>query len=136
MNGFQKELYAKLHAQGFLVTQNIMPDNEDFNAKELAKNNDYIFLMAYDQHWGESVPGAISDQKWIEKETDEITRKIPAAKLVLGVAGFGYDWPDGEEGVGRAQARRLVGRIISLPALDVVGLAPVHSSPCTKIQAG
>ena len=98
MHDFQKEIYARLHPKGFLVTQNIMPDNEDFNAKELAKNNDYIFLMAYDQHWDESEPGSISDQKWIEKETDEIAKKIPASKLVLGIAGFGYDWPEGEEG--------------------------------------
>jgi len=97
MHVFQKELYNKLHQEGFLVTQNIMPEDEDFDTKELVKYNDYIFLMAYDQHWDQSVPGPISDQKWIEKETDEIAKSIPPGKLVLGMAAFGYDWPEGDE---------------------------------------
>lgn len=98
MNEFVKELSEKLHPLGLLVTQDIMPNDEDYDVKELAKYEDYIFLMAYDQHWSESVPGSVSDQKWIEKVTDEIARKIPPSKIVLAIAGFGYDWPDGEEG--------------------------------------
>ena len=47
---FQKELYEKLHAKGFLVTQDVVPFNEDYNFSELSNYNDYIFLMAYDEH--------------------------------------------------------------------------------------
>ncbi len=98
MNRFVKELSAKLHLNGLLVTQDIMPNDEDFNVKELAKYEDYIFLMAYDQHWDESVPGTVSDQKWIEKETDEIAKKISPSKIVLAIGGFGYDWSEGDQG--------------------------------------
>jgi len=98
MQVFLKELSAKLHPDGFLITQDILPSDEDYDVKELAKYDDYIFLMAYDQHWSQSVPGPISDQKWIEKETDEIAKKIPPSKIVLAIAGYGYDWPDGDEG--------------------------------------
>jgi cellulose synthase/poly-beta-1,6-N-acetylglucosamine synthase-like glycosyltransferase/spore germination protein YaaH/peptidoglycan/xylan/chitin deacetylase (PgdA/CDA1 family) len=97
MNVFVKELSERLHPLGMLVTQDVMPNDEDFNVKELAKSEDYIFLMAYDQHWDESVPGPVSDQKWIEKVTDEIARKIPPSKIVLAIGGFGYDWPDGDD---------------------------------------
>jgi cellulose synthase/poly-beta-1,6-N-acetylglucosamine synthase-like glycosyltransferase/spore germination protein YaaH/peptidoglycan/xylan/chitin deacetylase (PgdA/CDA1 family) len=97
MNSFVKELSGKLHPLGMLVTQDVMPSDEDFNVKELAKYEDYIFLMAYDQHWDESVPGPVSDQKWIEKVTDEIAKKITPAKMVLAIGGFGYDWPDGDD---------------------------------------
>lgn len=98
MQVFLKELSAKLHPGGYLITQDVLPNDEDYDVKELAKYDDYIFLMAYDQHWGQSVPGPVSDQKWIEKVTDEIAKKIPPSKIVLALAGFGYDWPDGEEG--------------------------------------
>ena len=94
---FQKELYEKLHPMGLLVTQDIMPYNEDFNTKELAKYNDYMFLMAYDEHYSTSVPGAISSQQWIEKVLDETAKEIPTEKLIMCFAGYGYDWPANTE---------------------------------------
>ncbi len=33
---FQHELYDRLHAEGLLVTQDIMADNSDFNVTELS----------------------------------------------------------------------------------------------------
>ena len=81
MNVFVKELYERLHPLGMLVTQDVMPNDEDFNVKELAKYEDYIFSWLMSQHWDESVPGPVSDQKWIEKITDEIARKYPHLKL-------------------------------------------------------
>ena len=89
---FQKELYEKLHAKGLLVTQDVVPFNEDYNFTELAKYNDYIFLMAYDQYSESTVPGSIAEQKWIEAAVDEAAKKIPPQKLILAAAAFGYDW--------------------------------------------
>ena len=96
---FQKELYEKLHPQGFIVTQDIMPTNDDFNVTALAAYNDYMFLMAYDEHYSSSVPGAISSQQWIEKVLDETAKEVPSQKLIVCIAGYGYDWASGNEGV-------------------------------------
>lgn len=95
---FQKELYEKLHPMGLLVSQDIMASNEDFNIKELAKYNDYMFLMAYDEHYSGSVAGDISSQKWIESVLDETAKEIPENKIILCFAGYGYDWQQGKEG--------------------------------------
>lgn len=108
---FQKELYEKLHARGFLVTQDVMPFNEDYNFDELARYNDYLFLMAYDQHSEGSMPGAIAEQKWIEAAVDKAANKIPAEKLILAAAGFGYDW-----------------------TMDATGKKPVSARPITYQQ--
>ncbi len=94
---FQQELYATLHSQGYIVTQDVIPSDEDYNVKELSFYNDYIFLMAYDEHYSTSVPGAVSSQKWIEKTLDEAAKNIPSEKIILSIAGFGYDWPEGDE---------------------------------------
>ncbi len=94
---FQKDLYTVLHAQGLLVTQDIIPEDEDYNVKELANYNDYLFLMAYNEHYESSVPGPVSSQKWIEKMLDEAAANIPSNKIILSVAGYGYDWPDSDE---------------------------------------
>ena len=89
---FQKELYEKLHAKGFLVTQDVVPFNEDYNFKELSNYNDYLFLMAYDQFSESTMPGPIAHQKWIEAAVDDAAKKIPVHKLVLLTAAYGYDW--------------------------------------------
>ncbi len=94
---FQKELYEKIHKAGLLVTQDVMPNDDDFNFKELNKYNDYLFLMAYDQHFSTSVPGPVSEQRWIEKVLDETAQDIPSDKIILCVAGYGYDWTPSNE---------------------------------------
>jgi cellulose synthase/poly-beta-1,6-N-acetylglucosamine synthase-like glycosyltransferase/spore germination protein YaaH/peptidoglycan/xylan/chitin deacetylase (PgdA/CDA1 family) len=95
MRRFVKELYASFHPLGLLVTQDITPDDEDFHLKELSEYNDYLFLMAYDQHYASSDAGPVSDQKWVEKTLDEVAREVPSSKIILGIAAYGYDWPDG-----------------------------------------
>ena len=94
VHSFQNELYEQLHTKGFLVTQDVMAANDDYDLKELNKANDYLFLMAYDQHYGGSTPGPVSEQRWVEKELDETAKEIPSEKIVLGMATYGYDWPD------------------------------------------
>lgn len=90
---FVKEFSEAFHEKGLLVTQDIMPFNEDYNIKELAKYNDYLCLMAYDEYSSDSDPGPISSQKWIEATVDDLAQKVPAEKIILGLGAFGYDWP-------------------------------------------
>ena len=88
----RKQLYEKMHSRGLLVSQDVQPFNQDYNFKELSNYNDYIILMAYDQFSDGTGPGPICHQKWIEGAVDEAIKKIPTDKLILAVAGFGYDW--------------------------------------------
>lgn len=94
---FQKELYEKLHPLGLLVTQDVMPSNQDFNIQQLAQYNDYMFLMAYDEHYATSIPGSVSGQQWIEKVLDETAKEVPSEKIILCLAAYGYDWAAGRE---------------------------------------
>ncbi|KIO53496.1 polysaccharide deacetylase family protein [Flavobacterium hibernum] len=94
---FQKELYGKLHSLGYIVSQDIMPNDDDFNIKKLSEYNDYMFLMAYDEHYSGSTPGDISSQKWIERTLDQTAKEIPSSKIILCFAGYGYDWQKGSQ---------------------------------------
>jgi cellulose synthase/poly-beta-1,6-N-acetylglucosamine synthase-like glycosyltransferase/spore germination protein YaaH/peptidoglycan/xylan/chitin deacetylase (PgdA/CDA1 family) len=89
---FQKDLYEKLHAQNFIVTQDVIPFNDDYNFKALEKYNDYLILMAYDEHHSDGESGPIGGQKWIEAAVGKITDVVPANKVILAMAAFGYDW--------------------------------------------
>ena len=104
---FMRDLYARMHALKLLVTQDVSPFNSDYNYKELAKYNDYVFLMAYDEHNGGSEPGPISSQRYIEAALDEAVKKVDPHKLVLAIAGYGYDWPKGDKGVDVTYAEAL-----------------------------
>jgi cellulose synthase/poly-beta-1,6-N-acetylglucosamine synthase-like glycosyltransferase/spore germination protein YaaH/peptidoglycan/xylan/chitin deacetylase (PgdA/CDA1 family) len=96
---FQKELYEKLHAKNLLVTQDVIPFNEDYDYKALSKYNDFIFIMAYDEFSKATKPGPIAEQKWIEAAVDDAVKKIPSEKIILNLAAFGYDWEAEDEGV-------------------------------------
>ena len=97
LTNFQRELYEKLHSNGLLVSMDVLPNNQDFDYKQLGKYNDYVILMAYDQFSDTSKPGPISSQKWIEEQMDKMDNYIDASKIILGVAGYGKDWyTDGE----------------------------------------
>ena len=96
---FMKELSEAFHAKGLLVTHNVSPFNTDYNYKKLSAYTDYLFLMAYDEYANDSDPGPISSQRWIEAAVDLVAKEIPSHKIILGMAGYGYDWPTapGEE---------------------------------------
>lgn len=90
---FQKNLYTQLHAKGLIVTQDVAVNDNDYNFKELINYNDYVILMAYDEHSNiQSGPGSISSQQWIESALDEAAAKMESNKIILGLAAYGYDW--------------------------------------------
>jgi cellulose synthase/poly-beta-1,6-N-acetylglucosamine synthase-like glycosyltransferase/peptidoglycan/xylan/chitin deacetylase (PgdA/CDA1 family)/spore germination protein YaaH len=97
---FQQELYDNLHAKGYLVTQNVIPDDEQYDLKRLQHFNDYLFVMAINQHTEESNAGDISNQHWVEMILDEVCAKIPSEKVILTVFGGGVDWPENSVGKG------------------------------------
>jgi peptidoglycan/xylan/chitin deacetylase (PgdA/CDA1 family)/spore germination protein YaaH len=98
MTRFQKELYEILHPAGFLLSMDVQAMNEDYDLEALANYNDHFVLMAYDQFSEVNGPGPISSQKWIESQLDWMDDKVDASKIILGVAGYGRDWQNGEEG--------------------------------------
>lgn len=89
---FMAHLAKAFHDNGMYITQDIAPFNEDYDVVQLAGSNDYLFLMAYDEHNAESKPGAVASQQFVERATDWAARRIPNDKLVLGMAAYGYDW--------------------------------------------
>ncbi|MDB5025542.1 MAG: glycosyltransferase, partial [Mucilaginibacter sp.] len=99
---FQKELYENLHPKGFLVTQNVVPEDEQYDIVKLQHYNDFLFIMAIDQHNDGSNAGDISNQHWVEEILDNVCSKIPSEKIILTVAGGGYDWPESSTGKSRS----------------------------------
>lgn len=93
-NAFMKNLYSQFHAEKLIVSQDISPENDDYSPEVLQHYNDYIVLMAYDQHSEDSNAGDISHQEWVEEKLDDICNKMDANKVILALACYGYDWPE------------------------------------------
>lgn len=91
-HAFMKDLYERLHTEGLLVSQEIVPFNQQFDIKKVNEYNDLIFVMAYNQHFETGVPGAIADQKWVERVMNNLSAHIPNEKFILCIPTFGLDW--------------------------------------------
>lgn len=99
LTSFMKELYARLHPQGYVVSIDVFPkqdENNDvsiaYDYAQLAKYADKIMIMTYDQHGGWSDAGPIADIRWVENNLKYALKFIPANKIYLGIAAYGYDW--------------------------------------------
>ena len=97
---FEQEFYDILHPMGFLVTTNAWPEDEQYDLKRLVQFNDYLFIMAIDEHTEDSNPGDLSNQHWVEEILDKVCTKIPSEKVILTVQGGGYDWTESSTGKG------------------------------------
>lgn len=59
---------------------------------KLAEIADRIIIMAYDEHWSTSKPGAIASTDWCERITKYTKTQIPIEKIVMGLSLYGRTW--------------------------------------------
>ncbi|MEI7502297.1 MAG: glycosyltransferase, partial [Paludibacter sp.] len=95
---FSKELYETLHPDGYLTTIDIDPTVEGVSYKELAPYYDFIFIMAYNEHYPDGDPGCVSSLMFVENSLDQAMKEVPSEKIVLCLAGYGFDWEKGKTG--------------------------------------
>ena len=96
---FMQELHAAFSAKGLLVTQAVPFDDGDWNYKAYAAANDYLILMAYDQHWTGSDAGPVAAQDWFEQHLIARMRELDATKTIIALGNYGYDWNDANNNV-------------------------------------
>ncbi|MGN6498112.1 MAG: glycosyltransferase, partial [Tsuneonella sp.] len=62
----------------------------------LARSADALVVMDYDEHSLGSDPGPIASRAWFAGELATARRQIPAAKLVVALGSYAYDFHDGD----------------------------------------
>lgn len=99
LTAFMQELSDRLKPQGYTISIDVMPKHNEeadfamaYDYAKLAQSCDQIIVMTYDYHGPWSGPGSIADVNSIEKDISYALKFIPKNKLMLGVAGYGYDW--------------------------------------------
>jgi peptidoglycan-N-acetylglucosamine deacetylase len=90
---FIHDLGSDLHAKNMKLMVALPAADWSYDYKYFAAQTDEIILMNYDFHWTSSDPGPIAPQDWFQRNIDNILKVIPANKIVMGIANYGYDWP-------------------------------------------
>jgi cellulose synthase/poly-beta-1,6-N-acetylglucosamine synthase-like glycosyltransferase/peptidoglycan/xylan/chitin deacetylase (PgdA/CDA1 family)/spore germination protein YaaH len=90
---FVHDLGSALHAKGLKLMVALPAADFTYDYKYFASQADAIILMNYDFHWPTSSPGPIAPQDWFVRNLDNMLKLVPAEKIVMGIANYGYDWP-------------------------------------------
>jgi len=92
---FMAELYAVMHPRNLSVSVNVPANDAAFDYRRLARNANFLIVMAYDEHWNASPPGPISSLPWFASVLRQRQRDIPAEKMVVAIGNYAYDWQKG-----------------------------------------
>jgi spore germination protein YaaH len=71
-----------------------------YDIAALAKAVDLLCLMTYDQHTRWTTPGPVGGWNWTIENMKYALARMPADKLSLGIALYGYHWYAGDPGLG------------------------------------
>ena len=114
VTAFMRELWAKLKPAGIIVTMAVpakWSPNDAINSfaacfdfEALGKVVDYMVIMTYDQHGAWSGPGPVAAADWVERVIKYSLTVVPKEKILLGLAGYGYNWSSRGTSVVKASA--------------------------------
>jgi len=64
-----------------------------YDYKKLSQYADYIFIMAYDEHYSGGPAGPVASYGWVEKSIQfALQQGVPKEEIVLGIPFFGRYW--------------------------------------------
>ncbi|GAW27440.1 peptidoglycan-binding protein [Carboxydocella sp. ULO1] len=98
---FLGELKQQLGAKGLLTVVSIPAKTRDdttsswsggYDYAAIGQRADLVQIMTYDEHWIGGPAGPIASYPWTEQVVKYAVSKMPASKILLGLATYGYDW--------------------------------------------
>jgi spore germination protein len=138
---FVARLGAALHERGKTLAPAIPAKDHDattgwagaYDYAALGEHADLITIMTYDFRGAWSGPGSVAPYDWVDRVMAFATSQIPAHKVLLGLAFYGYDWnvtAGSTRALGHAQAAALAERYQAPITLD-----PATQSATFRYQA-
>jgi peptidoglycan-N-acetylglucosamine deacetylase len=91
---FIAELASRFHNAGLKVLVSLRAADPAYDYAYFSKQADQILLTDYGEHWLTSEPGPVTSQAWFVKNLNNVLKQVPPEKIMLGIANYGYDWPE------------------------------------------
>lgn len=99
-----------------------------YDYEKLSQYCDYLMVMAYDQHYQGGEPGPVAGYKFVEDTIKAALKRVPAKKLVLGMAFYGRLWKQGSSyggyGISNNTVEELIGKFRGKVTFDAVTRSP------------
>ena len=100
-----------------------------YDYKALASYANYLFIMAYDEHYQGGTAGPVASSDWVDKSIQyALNQGVSKDKIVLGVPFFGRYWKDGSAvggyGVGVNQVESLISKYKGVVSYDQTKQSP------------
>ena len=89
---FMQELHDRFAPLKLEVSQSLPLVDKNYDYRQLAEVNDYLILMAYNEHATPQRAGAIASQNWYTEHLQQRLAELPAHKYVVAIGNYGYDW--------------------------------------------
>ncbi len=115
---FSEELHEELKPNGYITTIDLDQTFKSNDFKQLAPYYDFMFLMAYNEHYPDGEPGNISSLNFVENALDKAMMEIPSEKIVLSLGTYGYDWEKNKTG-------------LKISFQNIIALANKYNEPLT-----
>lgn len=94
---FMRQLHEEFRQRNLTVMQAAPFDDPAWDYRAYAAVNDYLMLMAYDEHWNESDPGSIAGQPWFEATLARRMKELDGKQTLVCIGEYGYGWRKGSE---------------------------------------
>ncbi len=108
-SAFIVELGDALHKHGKLLTVAVHAKTCDYcglggfqDWAVIGKYADRMRIMTYDLSWRGGNPGPVAPVYWVNDVAEYAQQVVDPAKIIIGVPFYGYDWPAGGGGGGKA----------------------------------
>jgi cellulose synthase/poly-beta-1,6-N-acetylglucosamine synthase-like glycosyltransferase/peptidoglycan/xylan/chitin deacetylase (PgdA/CDA1 family)/spore germination protein YaaH len=91
------ELKDDFTSRKLILAVTVPFQDPDFDYPRIAKEADYMILMAYDEHYPGGAPGPVASQTWFEETLLKRTREVDPHKMILAVGNYGYNWSSAKD---------------------------------------
>lgn len=95
---FLRTLNATLRPSGLDLWFAVPVGDEQWPFAEMQKAGSGLLFMAYDQCWDTSTPGPVAGADWLSTMLPRKMRNLDSERVIIALAGYGYDWPAGKAG--------------------------------------